>query len=459
MSTVKSNTLQLGQSLTATNNFTWYQPSSPDGTVRLGNGNAGSVTDLVTVNSSGNVGIGTSSPTGSLCVTGVSQGLGNNLATSNPTGGAFNFVDPNSATIVNTVRLGQDNGSSNGVTDVQIISYGSGDNQGGGNLRFINSRYSLETGLIKSSRQSTNTGYISFYTQGGSGLIERMRLDSAGNLGLGVTPSGWNSVYRAFDFGSLGGIASAANTVGIYTNVYVDSAFNSKYKTTNYATSYLQNSNGTGQHQWFIAPSGSAGGTISFTQAMTLDASGNLLVGTTSTSQSHKIIGLTAGAWATQLYSTWSTANQNYGLNIAYSAATPNGTGNDFLYCADNTTLRASFRSNGGLANYSANNVNLSDERVKTEITPAPSWLSKINAIEVVNFKYKDQTHDDFNLGAIAQQVQSVAPELVDTDGYGETPEDGVPLMAIYETDLKYAMLKAIQELSAELNELKAKVK
>jgi hypothetical protein len=45
---------------------------------------------------------------------------------------------------------------------------------------------------------------------------------------------------------------------------------------------YLQNAGGTGQHQWHIAPSGTAGNAISFTQAMTLDASGNLGVGTSS---------------------------------------------------------------------------------------------------------------------------------------------------------------------------------
>lgn len=58
MSTVKTNNVQIGQSATATNNFTWYQPASPDGTVRLGNGNAGAVTDRVTVTSAGNVGVG-----------------------------------------------------------------------------------------------------------------------------------------------------------------------------------------------------------------------------------------------------------------------------------------------------------------------------------------------------------------------------------------------------------------
>jgi hypothetical protein len=51
------------------------------------------------------------------------------------------------------------------------------------------------------------------------------------------------------------------------------------YKTSDYATYYRQN---VGQHRWFIAPSGTAGNTATFTQAMTLDASGNLLVGLTA---------------------------------------------------------------------------------------------------------------------------------------------------------------------------------
>jgi hypothetical protein len=67
MSTLKTNNVQVGQSVTATNNFTIYQPSTPDGTVRIGVGNSGATTaDVLTANSSGNVGIGTSSPAGRL---------------------------------------------------------------------------------------------------------------------------------------------------------------------------------------------------------------------------------------------------------------------------------------------------------------------------------------------------------------------------------------------------------
>ena len=57
MSALKLNAVQIGQSVTATNNFTFYQPTTPDGSVRIGNGNAGAATDKVTIQSSGDVGV------------------------------------------------------------------------------------------------------------------------------------------------------------------------------------------------------------------------------------------------------------------------------------------------------------------------------------------------------------------------------------------------------------------
>ena len=52
MSTLKTNNVQVGQSGTATNNFTLYQPSTPDGTVRLGVGNTGATTADVLIGTS-----------------------------------------------------------------------------------------------------------------------------------------------------------------------------------------------------------------------------------------------------------------------------------------------------------------------------------------------------------------------------------------------------------------------
>lgn len=47
MSTLKTNAAQIGQSVTATQNFTLYTPATPDGTVRLAVGNAGATTTEV----------------------------------------------------------------------------------------------------------------------------------------------------------------------------------------------------------------------------------------------------------------------------------------------------------------------------------------------------------------------------------------------------------------------------
>jgi len=62
MSLLKANGVQFGQSGTATNNFTLSVPSSPDGTIKLARGNSGATTaDVVNIDSSGNIGIGTTS--------------------------------------------------------------------------------------------------------------------------------------------------------------------------------------------------------------------------------------------------------------------------------------------------------------------------------------------------------------------------------------------------------------
>jgi len=102
--------------------------------------------------------------------------------------------------------------------------------------------------------------------------------DSLGNLGLGVTPSAWG-VSKAIQIGGRAAFYTYANTTtDVSNNSYIDGA-NLIYLNTATATYYRQNS---GQHQFYNAPSGTAGNPITFTQAMTLDLSGSLLVGTTT---------------------------------------------------------------------------------------------------------------------------------------------------------------------------------
>ena len=55
MSTVKSKKLQVGTDASASNNFTIYQPATPDGTLRIGVGNADSPTEVGRFDSNGYV--------------------------------------------------------------------------------------------------------------------------------------------------------------------------------------------------------------------------------------------------------------------------------------------------------------------------------------------------------------------------------------------------------------------
>jgi hypothetical protein len=294
----------------------------------------------------------------------------------------------------------------------------------------------------------------------GTGTNAYMLLDTAGNVGVGVTPSAWAAGVKGFEIGSLGsGISSGSTFSGtLYStcNAYNDGS----WKYARNAAASLFGLNSDKSFAWFQnSNSPSIGGAITWTQAMTLDASGNLLVGTTSLIgvERFNVTKTTVGSYLARFNNTNTTAD-TYGVAITYTASTPNDASHNFLGCVDSVGSRALIYANGGLANYSANNVNLSDSRTKTDIKPLTSYWNKIKALEVVTFKYKDQTHSDDNIGLISQQVESVAPEFVSNDGFGETPVDGIPLKAIYTTDLYHAAIKALQEAMTRIEALEAKL-
>jgi hypothetical protein len=197
---------------------------------------------------------------------------------------------------------------------------------------------------------------------------------------------------------------------------------------------------------------------------MRLDSSGNLLVGTTTVINTARLtVSKSASDNVAVLDHTTTTAANPFGLQIRYSGVSANGTSNEFFSAYDNPsslTLRFAVRSNGGIANYTANDVNLSDRREKTNFSPATSYLDKICAIPVQTFNYIDQnleTDDGLTLGVVAQDVQAVAPELVMESNWGTQKEPKMRL-SIYQTDLQYALMKCIQEQQAIIESLKARL-
>ena len=188
------------------------------GTIKFASGGA---TERMRIDSAGNVGIGTSSPAYELDVAG-------------------------------TVQVNDANGGIRSGT--QLL------------LRRTNS-----TGEIRLGSGSA-TDYLGFYTAGN----ENMRLNTAGNLGLGVTPSAWRSTNPAFQIAQAGCLFGYSSSVitGLGSNTFITSGGDEAYIVNGTATLYQQNN--SGKHIWYNAPSGTAGNVISFTQAMTLNASGGL---------------------------------------------------------------------------------------------------------------------------------------------------------------------------------------
>jgi hypothetical protein len=196
-----------------------------------------------------------------------------------------------------------------------------------------------------------------------------------------------------------------------------------------------------------------------------ITSDGYFLAGSNSTisiagvSSSHTFVSGTSGRWVVGVRSTASSLP--WGIGVEFSAAAPNNTTQNFLYCYDNTpAVRMAIRSNGGIENYSANNANLSDRREKINFAPAKNYLDTICAIPVQTFNYIDQNMEEdagLTLGVVAQDVQEVAPEFVSESNWG-TQEEPKMRLSIYQTDLQYALMKCIQELKAELDTAKSRI-
>jgi hypothetical protein len=332
-----------------------------------------------------------------------------------------------------------------------------------------------------------------------------MRLDSSGNLGLGVTPSAWDTTAsKALQLTGGSIWAYSTSQLNLIQNAFYNTSGNLVYTNTAAASSYRQIS---GVHSWNVAASGTAGNTISFTQAMTLQASGGLSVGTT-TDLGAGIIAIAAGKYLGYSATAYITPEDNVsgarivtpgiirfdagsaeraritstgalfvGTTSAVGTETAgsvhiiggpnnNNTGplfirntfatagrywkvgpvNDNGFIVFNQDGTGAFVANGGTS-WTAN----SDERIKDIIEPITNAAAKVCGLRAVIGKYKTDEESKRRSFLIAQDVQAVLPEAVTVQN------DEIGTLGLAYTEVIPLLVAAIQELSAKVTALESK--
>jgi hypothetical protein len=379
-------------------------------------GSAISFTQAMTLNASGQLGIGTTTPAGKLTVAeSVNSGTANVLYLSNP--------------------------SQTGTTAAAI--------------NFINADSFVKASIVAAVY---GNDYMTFNV--GSNT-ERMRLDASGNLGLGVTPSAWVA-YTGFQIGTQGSIGATSTVINFGQNVYYGASGNS-YIANGNAAMYQMND---GVHGWRIAGTGTAGNAITFTQAMTLFSTGNLAIATT-TDSGYKLdvngtgrfsgaLTVTAGIQmnGTGGYGILARADgHNTAANGAYIGFVNNAfsryfisqldTSNDINYHYFNgsswSTSIMKFSNTGSITATSF----FESSSIKGKDIIATNPLLALD-IDVIKYTRKSDESKDIRYGYSAEQIHSLMPELTDKD-----------VTAVKYLDVHTILISQLQK---EIKELKAKM-
>jgi hypothetical protein len=198
----------------------------------------------------------------------------------------------------------------------------------GGRLETIDTT----TGANLTINPAFNSGEPAIQTQSNSPILFapnntiRMRLDTSGNLGLGVTPSAWSTSYRAFQFGATGVLWANATGTDWYlgNNEIYNSSNQLVFLANGRATEYYQFD---GQHIWNTSTiSGTAGNVITFNPAMRLGSNSGLSIGTTTAAAANGLLVAGAATFSSSVTASTFTSNVTSGIFLNNGSGGTNAT-------------------------------------------------------------------------------------------------------------------------------------
>jgi hypothetical protein len=453
------------------------------------------------IDSSGRLGLGTSSPAQLLETQDGNIQIRNSLTLS------VNTLSPYGLTFRNANQLGQDRGT---IAEIKPYLAGAGDNDFGLQFRTqattsggITTKMTLTPGgslgigttspaSIFHVKTGTDANFVANNGGAGSALrlmalndagtnntnlqlqfdqlifapigTERARIDSSGRLLVGTSSYAANSNFAVAGYNGLASGQGVLDIVlGTTRPAGADSAIGSIRFTSQSVTSSNYHyasisaiSDGASSSDTDIPGrlvfSTTADGASSSTEAMRITSSQNIRIGTTAEGSGFsagriRLVGNTGGI--NGLYTEQDTAG---GYSIVSNTISNGGT---YYHVAffEAGTQRGSITSNGSATAYNTS----SDYRLKENVVPLTGAADRLNQLQVHRFNFTadpDKTVDGF----LAHEAQAVVPECV-TGTKDEVDGEGNPVyQGIDQSKLVPLLTAALQEALAEIESLKARV-
>ena len=265
-----------------------------------------------------------------------------------------------------------------------------------GNLNFDS------TGTSGIRLPAANT--LSFHTAG----TEDMRIDSSGNVGIGISNSTDKLTIAHADEKGITFKATGADGVTAAQILYEDT------------------NGGTGGVFRFDHDVNSfTFATAGTTERMRIDSSGRLLVGFTS----------------------WAGGATNAGVAIKATSTSSS----IFAFYVDNSSSNIfNIRCDGSTYNTTGVWGTISDQHLKENIVDATPKLDNLLQLKVRNFNFTGDENKTKQIGFVAQEIEQVFPSLVSEDAEGTK--------AVKTTVLLPMLVKAIQEQQTIIADLKARI-